>query len=179
MQTAQDPGKSRLKSSYLQNIVFPSLFFIFAPYLFVRGSSNTHDTNEKCDGRRPKCINCDESGNECTYRDQAEFSPEAGRLVVEVVKILNSLPTKDAIWTLQLLSGEANAPTIMSTLRDKTSITQKLAGDELNIPETRLEFEMQHPVAYPSLALVSPSALTIQPLADKLPSNRDGDVNSQ
>lgn len=89
------------------------------------------------------------------------------------------MPTKDAIWTLQLLSGEANAPTIMSTLREKASSRQKLARDDLNIPETRLEFETQHPVAYPSLALVSPDVLTMQPLAGKLPSSRDDHVDNQ
>lgn len=177
MQTAQDPGRSRLKPGYLCSPVLPlTPLFPFAPLPLC---SNTHDTNEQCDGRRPTCINCDESGNECTYRDQAEVSPEAGKLVVEVVKILNSMPTKDAIWTLQLLSGEANAPTIMSTLREKASSRQKLAGEDLNIPETRLEFEIQHPVAYPSLALVSPDVLTMQPLAGKLPSSRDDHVDNQ
>lgn len=150
--------------------IYNSLLFIILHFCI---SSNTPD-HPKCDGRRPRCVNCADSGAECSYRDESEFPHEAGKLVVEAVRILNSLPAEAAARTLQRLRGEANAPTIMSTLRreissggwqnggDDDDENLDAAASQTGLPGTDppLELEVQHPVAYPALTFVSSNTLS-------------------
>ena len=89
--------------------------------------------------------------------------------MVELVRILNSIPAAEAIRTLRLLSTETNAPIILSTLRDEARTRRESSGDSSmaamsNDTFEPLEFEVQNPIAYPNIALHDPKEFEKQPI---------------
>lgn len=122
----------------------------------------------QCDGQHPVCNNCLGSTNQCDYRDESTLSHESRKLVVELVRILNSIPDAEALRTLKLLSTETNAPIILSTLRDEAVGRDKSSLDPLPAATTPgaselLEFELQNPTAYPSVPPFDPKDLEKEP----------------
>ncbi len=120
--------------------------------------------SRQCDGQRPVCTNCLGATSQCTYRDESDLSHESRKDVVDVVRMLNSMPATEAIRTLRVLGTETNAPVILSTLRDvartphRPSADSSAAATSSDAPEA-LEFEIQNPTAYPVLPGEDPMEL--------------------
>lgn len=109
---------------------------------------------------------------QCAYRDESDLSHESRKLVIEVVRILNSIPAAEAVRTLRLLGTETNAPIILSTLRDEATArsepsTESSTGAGSNDTSEPLEFEVQHPIAYPTLLPSDHQKLKKQPYAGR------------
>ena len=105
------------------------------------------------------CINCLGAPTQCAYRDDPDLSNKPTQSVVEVIRILNGMPAAETIRTLRLLGTETNASIILSVLRDDAMVRgdaladygmSSMSGD---MPEP-LEFEIQHPIAYPPVPSV-------------------------
>ncbi|EXU95357.1 Zn(2)-Cys(6) zinc finger domain protein [Metarhizium robertsii] len=55
----------------------------------------------RCDGQRPVCSNCQGKTERCEYRDEGGPSKESKDLVVEVLRILGQMPTKEALQYIE------------------------------------------------------------------------------
>lgn len=111
----------------------------------------------QCDGQRPVCTNCQGQAGECVYRDESDLSNDSRSLVVEIFRMLNSVPSAEAVRILKLLSTETNAAVILSTLRDETSGMSQTsedaaAGLDSEVNPEPLEFVVQNPIAYPIIS---------------------------
>ena len=108
----------------------------------------------QCDGQRPVCTNCQGQTGECVYRDEADLSNESRSLVIEIVRMLNSVSSPDAVRILKLVSNETNAAIVLSTLRDETrgssqTTEDAAAGLDSEVNPEPLKFVVQNPIAYP------------------------------
>ncbi|KAH0497710.1 hypothetical protein TgHK011_004996 [Trichoderma gracile] len=118
----------------------------------------------RCDGLRPTCSTCRGIAVRCTYRDDYKLTPEAQGLLVEVMRILNSLPEREAIRMLRYLKSETDAAVILSTLRGGISMIHQ-PSELRNAVATMdnsfhaLQLGSQNPVAYPYLPPLHPQAL--------------------
>lgn len=102
------------------------------------------------------------------YRDESDLSHESRKILVEVVRILNSIPVGESVRTLRLLSAETNAPIILSTLRDEATARRErpFSSDGNATPDGQpapLEFEIQNPIAYPAIAQFNRNKAEKQP----------------
>ncbi|KAF4508846.1 hypothetical protein G6O67_005177 [Ophiocordyceps sinensis] len=121
----------------------------------------------RCDGQRPTCANCRDQTSHCEYRDDAPLSDESKKLVVEMVKLFNTLPAADLIRIMPSLGEEPEASTILSILRgDPTSHQTFKSAAATNITSgnfEHVELAAQHPIAYPVLTPFDPKALQSEP----------------
>lgn len=112
----------------------------------------------QCDGQRPVCSNCQGKTDHCEYRDEEVPSKESRDLVIEVLRTLGQLPTTDAIQYIEGLKGEADALTILSTLRQGLTCRQPEVDNSTasvstdNDKPTPQEWQTQNPMAYPGTA---------------------------
>ncbi|KAK1237058.1 hypothetical protein MKX07_000480 [Trichoderma sp. CBMAI-0711] len=118
----------------------------------------------RCDGLRPTCSTCRELAVRCTYRDDYKLTPEAQGLLVEVMRLLNSLPEREAIRMLRYLKSETDAAVILSTLRGGISAIHqpselRIAVATMDNSFHALQLGSQNPVAYPYLPPLQPQAL--------------------
>ncbi|KAK2590778.1 hypothetical protein QQS21_011532 [Conoideocrella luteorostrata] len=117
----------------------------------------------QCDGQRPTCTACEGKTDECSYRDESEMSQESQSLVLEVIRVLNTVPAEEIIQKLQALKREIDASTILSILRDQDilnldadySNTIATMNDELQ----SLELGPQNPNAYPTVPTLTSDTL--------------------
>ncbi|KAG5974960.1 hypothetical protein E4U55_007947 [Claviceps digitariae] len=127
----------------------------------------------QCDGNRPKCSNCLGKSQDCEYRDDGDLSKETKDVILEVTRSLSQLPAATRSRTLQGLSSESNAWTILSTLRQKaienrqdsndaSASTMSSTDDETC--ELTQNWESQNPVAYPERDITEPNMMPNQEL---------------
>ncbi|KAJ4863569.1 fungal zn(2)-Cys(6) binuclear cluster domain-containing protein [Trichoderma breve] len=118
----------------------------------------------RCDGIRPACSTCRGIAIRCTYRDDYKLTTESQKLLVEVMRILNALPEREALLMLRSLKSETDAAVILSTLRDgvptirRPSELRNAVAIMDNSFQT-LELESQNPNAYPFLPPMIPQTL--------------------
>ena len=100
----------------------------------------------------------------CVYRDSTAIPPQTAKLLVEVVRLLNSMPGDDAVRALQQLRGESDARVILSVLRGGIDITQR--PSELSTTTAVMDNGLQSielanyfPIAYPRLPRISIESL--------------------
>ena len=113
----------------------------------------------QCDGQRPVCSNCQGKTDQCEYRDEGGPSKESTDLVVEVLRTLGQLPSSDALEYIEGLKDEADALTILSTLRRGLTCRQPESDDSTVAPitgddtkPTTQEWQKRNPMAYPGTA---------------------------
>ncbi|KAL6805193.1 N-terminal fungal transcription regulatory domain-containing protein [Trichoderma sp. SZMC 28012] len=119
----------------------------------------------RCDGMRPACSTCRGVAIRCTYRDDYKLIPESQKLLVEVIRILNTLPDREALSILHSLRSETDAAVILSTLRDGVPAIRRPSElrNAVAIMDNSLqtvELESQNPIAYPFLPPIIPQALS-------------------
>ncbi|KAK7227537.1 hypothetical protein V2G26_015540 [Clonostachys chloroleuca] len=124
----------------------------------------------RCDGRRPVCTHCSTKNfSHCEYRNDA-LSSECRTLLLEVVKLLNSIPSMEMVRLLDDL-GKADAVTIITTLRDRVKAIPGGAGEQDTAatgpgregsPDSA-ELKLDHPLAYPNVAKMDPELFDTGP----------------
>ncbi|KKP04360.1 hypothetical protein THAR02_03563 [Trichoderma harzianum] len=119
----------------------------------------------RCDGIRPACSTCRGIAIRCTYRDDYKLVPESQKLLVEVIRILNTLPDREALRILHSLRTETDAAVILSTLRDGVPAIRRPSDlrNAVAIMDNSfqaLELESQNPIAYPFLPPIVPQTLS-------------------
>ncbi|KAL6879314.1 N-terminal fungal transcription regulatory domain-containing protein [Trichoderma novae-zelandiae] len=121
----------------------------------------------RCDGMRPACSACRGIALRCTYRDDYKLTTEAQKLLVEVMRILNTLPETEAVRMLRYLKNETDAAVILSTLRGGISAIHRPSElrNAVAIMDNSfhaLQLESQHPSAYPFLPPLHPQTLSME-----------------
>lgn len=92
----------------------------------------------------------------CVYRDNTALPPQTAKVLVEVVRLLNSMPGNDAAHALRQLRGEPDARVILSVLRGGMDVTQRPSELSTTAPTVdnslqNIELANHFPIAYPRL----------------------------
>lgn len=108
----------------------------------------------RCDGLRPNCSNCKDSPEPCIYRNDSELSHDSKLLLLEVIRLLNSIPDDETLERLRVLRREIDTSVILTILRqDVDSSQQPLdkseSSSEGGDPFQVLELSSQYPNVYP------------------------------
>ncbi len=136
----------------------------------------------QCDGQRPMCSNCRKRGvSSCIYTEKLESVPE---VLVEVLRLLKSLPDNRASDLLRILRENDDPATVLSRFRgdrvgDQPYLVPDSEYEATPAAQNSLESELgaKNPTSYPALAPVLLSVLAesnlLRPLRESVLVNQE------